>query len=190
MCGAGTFVIEAAMMARQMAPGLIRDAFGFQKWKDYDASLFDEIITEARQLARPGPAFPIVGSDLSHARITEAKANAQRAGARNDIHFVSKPFDQHVPPAGPGVLVINPPYGQRMPVADINDLYRTIGDTLKQKYTGYNAFIFTSNLQAAKAIGLRTSKRIPLFNGPLECRLLKYEMYTGTRKTKDTNEPS
>jgi putative N6-adenine-specific DNA methylase len=189
MCGSGTFVIEAAMKARRIAPGLLRKTFGFMKWKDYDAALLEKLKREAKARILPKLPFEIVGSDIDPERLAESRANARRAGVDKDIRFDCIPFKDQSPPSPPGVLVINPPYDKRMPVEDVASLYSMIGDTLKQKYKGYAAFIFTGSSEGVKNVGLRTLKRIILFNGPLECRLLRYEMYEGTRK-KSRNIPA
>ncbi len=182
MCGSGTLVIEAATAARNIAPGLGRQEFGFMRWKDFDSELFRQLRLEARSAINHEPTGDILGSDSDATIVAEARANASRAGVAENIRLECQPFERLTPPAGPGVLVMNPPYGERMEVANIAALYTTIGDTLKQRYEGYNAFILTGNLDAAKRVGLRTSRRTKLFNGPLECRLLKYEMYSGSKK--------
>ncbi|MBN2226397.1 MAG: hypothetical protein JW763_03435 [candidate division Zixibacteria bacterium] len=188
MCGSGTFVIEAALMARRIAPGLIRRQFGFQRMKDYNRTLYDKVIAEARGRVRKEMPCRIFGSDSDGAVLKEARANAKRAGVDHDIVFEQKDFAVQNPPAGPGVLIMNPPYGERLAVRDIEALYRMIGDTLKAKYRDYTAFLFTGNLAAMKSVGLRTSRRITLYNGPLESRLLRYEMYQGSRKQKNLPE--
>ncbi|MCK5126106.1 MAG: hypothetical protein KAR42_07605 [candidate division Zixibacteria bacterium] len=187
MCGSGTFVIEAAQMARNMAPGLTRKGFGFMGWRDYDESILRDLVEEAQAAIKPNLDFKIVGSDIEPARIKEAMANAKRARVGKDIEFVCKSFEKQEPPPAPGVMVINPPYGERMVITRIDEFYTMIGDTLKQNYEGYNAFVLTSNLDSIKHVGLRTSQRVKLFNGPLECRLLKFEMYKGSRKEKYRN---
>ena len=182
MCGSGTFLIEGALMARGIAPGLNRKSFGFQGWSDFDPNLWQELVAAARSEIKPSVAGPIVGGDLSAKAIQQATANAKRAGVQEDIKFQRSDFSKLVPPPGPGVLVINPPYGDRLFVTDIEALYASIGDALKEHFDGYDAFIFTANGAAAKRIGLRTSRRIKLYNPPLECRLLKFEIYMGSRK--------
>lgn len=186
MCGSGTFVIEAALMARNIAPGIIRRSFGFQHWKNYDPKLFRKIVDEAKTKVNRETIPPIIGSDINNIRINDAMGNAKRAGVLDDIKFERIPFAEQTPPEEPGVLIMNPPYGDRIKQEDIDELYTSIGDTLKQKYAGYDAFIFSGNSKASKKIGLRTSKKIELYNGQLECRLLKFEMYTGTKKLKKT----
>lgn len=184
MCGSGTIVIEAAMAARGMAPGLLRKQFGFMRWKDYDESLYRQMVRRARQAVKADLPVEIVGSDIDRRAIDEAKANARRAGVEGNIRFEVKPFDKQTPPPPPGTLITNPPYGERIPVRDIETFYQNLGDTLKQKYEGYTAYILSGNPEAAGHIGLRTSRRTKLFNGPLECRLLRYELYKGSRKSK------
>lgn len=184
MCGSGTFVIEAALLARRKANGLLRGLFGFMRWKDYDSKLYDILCKEAMKAALPKCPVPIIGSDINPESIQEAKANARRAGVKRDILFEVKSIEDQTPPKGPGTVIMNPPYDKRLKVEDIESLYHMIGDTLKQRYDEYKAFIFTNNAQAAKSIGLHTTRRITLFNGPLECRLLKYEIYQGTLKKK------
>ena len=186
MCGSGTFLIEAAMMARRIAPGRAR-RFGFMRWKDYDTALFESVLAEAEGVILPEAPGVIIGSDIDPERIREVRANARRANVLNDIRLECKSFEEKLPPPPPGILIMNPPYDKRLGLEDVGSFYRMIGDTLKSKYEGYNAFIFTSNAQAAKSVGLQTSRRITLFNGPLECRLLKYEIYRGSHKAKYQN---
>jgi putative N6-adenine-specific DNA methylase len=190
MCGSGTIVIEVAMVARNIAPGLLRKQFGFMRWKDYDEALYRQLVREARQAIKADLPVEIVGSDIDRRAIDEAKANARRAGVEGNIRFEVKPFDQQTPPSGPGTVVMNPPYGERIAIRDIESFYQSLGDVLKQKYDGYTAFILSGNPEAAGHIGLRTSRRIKLFNGPLECRLLRFELYKGSRKSKYHASPT
>lgn len=184
MCGAGTIVIEAAMMARNIAPGLNRKSFGFMNWPDYDRTMYEDICKQARTEIIPKFAFEIVGADILSKQTGLAVDNAARAGVVNDISFKQSQLIDLIPPPSPGVTIVNPPYGERLAVKDINDSYHLIGDAFKKNFSGYDAFVFTGNLAAAKHIGLKTSRRIPMYNGPIECRLLKFEMYLGTRKIK------
>lgn len=184
MCGSGTIVIEAALIARQIAPGLTRKSFGFMNWPDYDMEMFDDICKEARTKIVPKLDFKIVGSDIKSKMVELASENAKRAGVGKDIVFEKSPLIDLMPPPPPGVLIVNPPYGERLAVNEINDAYHLMGDAFKKNFTDYDAFVFTGNLAAAKHIGLRTSKRTEMYNGPIECRLLKFEMYRGTRKIK------
>ena len=193
MCGSGTFLIEAAMLAGNIAPGLAGRQYGFMRWPDYDRELWESLVAEARSEAIPEPGVILLGSDIDPESIHRARANADRAGVGDSIEFRRIGFEQLEPPPGPGVFVTNPPYGKRLPQKDIDSLYSSIGDTLKQKYDGYIACILTGNLPAAKKIGLKPASRIKLFNPPLECRLLKYEIYRGSRydrrKKKTGDEP-
>lgn len=184
MCGSGTIIIEAALAARNIAPGLTREKFGFMNWGDYDRELFKQVRQEARTKIIPKLDFEMVGSDKAPRQIREAAENARRAEVGRDIVFRQSSIEDFTPPSQPGTLIINPPYGERMSVDDIRNFYGSIGDALKNNFTGYDAYIFTGNLDAAKHIGLRTSRRIAMYNGPIECRLLKFEMYKGTRKAK------
>ena len=184
MCGSGTIVIEAALLARNIAPGLTRKKFAFMNWPDYDEHLFKTICSNARKAMLPKLDFEMVGSDKNRLQAQEAAENARLAGVGRDIKFKASDISSLIPPPAPGTLIINPPYGERLSVDEIHQFYQSIGDLFKKNFIGYDAFIFTGNLPAAKHIGLRTSRRIQMYNGPIECRLLKYEMYTGSRKTK------
>lgn len=184
MCGSGTFVIEAALIAKNIAPGLIRKKYAFMNWPGYDNNLYSSVIKDAQDSILDNPEINIVGTDNNPAQIKEAISNAKRAGINDIVTFKKRDMANLDPFPPPGVLVINPPYGERMPVNDINEFYHSIGDTLKKVFTDYDAYVITGNLTAAKHIGLRTSQKTKLYNGPTECRLLKFEMYQGTRKKK------
>jgi len=184
MCGSGTIVIEAALLARNIAPGLTRKVYGFMNWPDYDITLFKMIYKKARKEINPKLDFAIVGSDIDSKQIREASENAKQAGIGNDVAFKQSDIVDLVPPPPPGVVIINPPYGERLSVSDISNSYRSIGDAFKKSFADYDAYVFTGNLAAAKHIGLRTSRRIEMYNGPIECRLLKFEMYKGNRKSR------
>lgn len=177
MCGSGTLPIEAALLATRTAPGLGR-SFAFQAWPGFDASSWQALRDEAHQLRRPAPA-PILGADRDPRALKIARENAARLpGATGGILWDRAEFSRLVPPAGPGTLLCNPPYGERLrDDAALEMLYRNLGDTLKQRWTGWTAWVLTGNLAAAKHVGLKATRRIPLWNGPLECRLLKYELY-------------
>lgn len=183
MCGSGTIAIEAALMARNIPPGIFRESFTFQKWKGYNARLWEKIMAEAKANILPSnPDHVIYANDIS-ADVTEAtRQNILQAGLENDILLSCSDFRDYLPPRPPGVLLMNPPYGERLRPEDMETLYREIGDTFKQHYAGYNCWVITSNLDALKVVGLKTSRRIPLYNGKLECRFVKYEMYSGTKK--------
>ncbi len=184
MCGSGTFLIEAAMMAQNIAPGLYRrDPYGFESWKDYDEALFEMVWRTAEAKERREPQATIIGYDIDPDYVNAAWNNIENAGLEKIIKVEEADFFKTTAPAEQGVLVMNPPYNERIVSEDINLLYKQIGDTLKNNYQGFDAFVFTGNLDASKSIGLRTSRRVPLFNGSIDCRLLKYELYRGSRKS-------
>lgn len=182
MCGSGTILIEAALMARNIAPGIFRKEFGFERWKDFDATLWKKLLDEAKQNELSNLPFRITGIDRSMQVIRAAKSNAYEAGLAKDIDFHAMPFESYTPEISEQTIICNPPYGGRITDDDLFSLYTSIGDQLKKKYSGSNAWILTANRDAAKHIGLHPSRKIPLFNGALECRFLKYEMYRGTKR--------
>ena len=178
MCGSGTLPIEAALMAANIAPGTIRQQYGYMRWPDFDRALYDRLLDEARQARRdPGP-LRIHASDLDSQVIAAARDNAARAGVAKAIEFAVENFEAVIPTGPAGTIVFNPPYDERQKVDRIAAFYRRLGDVLKRRWSGYTAWMFTGNLVAAKQIGLRTAARIPLFNGPIECRLLKFPLFS------------
>ena len=181
MCGSGTFSIEAALIANNIPPGIFRPGFAFEHWRDFDQALFDTILESLNKKITEFPVS-IKASDRSFAAVELARENAREAGVEADIHFENVPFEKHVNPGKRAFLFLNPPYGERMQPEDIDALYGMIGSTLKHTYGGSEAWIFTSNQEALNKIGLRPSRKIKLFNGPLECRLVRYEMYDGSKK--------
>jgi putative N6-adenine-specific DNA methylase len=184
MCGSGTFLIEAAMIAKRQAPQKYREWFGFMTWPDFDEKLWEEVKAEAQAQERDAPA-PILGSDFSNRALTAARQNLQRARLERIVRLRLKNFSAlGAPPPPPGVLVTNPPYGERIGGNEVAKTYRLIGDQLKQHYAGYEAWVFSSNRDALKRVGLRPSGRLPFFNGALECRFVKFEMYEGSKKTE------
>ena len=190
MCGSGVFGIEGAMMATGRAPGAKR-SFGFMKWRDYDGPLFDRLRQEAADGARPlSEALRIHCSDVDPAVVASARENARRAGVDGGIAFDTGDFFDFQPPAdGPGVVVMNPPYGQRMALEQRREFYGLLGDTLKQRYAGYRVFILTGDLQAHKMIGLKPTMKLPLSNGGMECRLLAYRVYSGSHRQRYQSDP-
>lgn len=187
MCGSGTIVAEAAMIAARQAPGINRN-FGFERWPDFDAGLWAGIRQDARDRQRK-PPHPIVGSDKDELTARLAKLSLDRTGLLQYVTIYEQDFSNLSAPAvvagqNGGLLVTNPPYELRLQTGDIRGLYSMIGDTLKQHWKGYNAWIISGSPEGIKSVGLRTSKKIPLMNGPVEVRYCKYELYDGTRKTK------
>jgi putative N6-adenine-specific DNA methylase len=180
MCGSGTIPIEAALYAYNLPPQIAREQFGFMKWRDYDAELWSEIKAEAQAEALDF-TYPIYGFDKNFQAIRISQHNALAACLEGKIEFARKPFERLEPPAGNGLIIMNPPYDERLSETNIEELYRAIGDRLKQAFSGYEAWIISSNLGALKRVGLRPSRKLTLFNGPLECKFQKYELYEGSR---------
>lgn len=178
MCGTGTIVIEAAMKALRIPPGLSRQGFGFQRWRGFDKALWERVVAEARSGMLTSLPAPVQGTDISHSAVGMAAQNAKRAGVLEQISLGRQQLSELAPPPGPGVVILNPPYGKRLGEEEaLRPLYKEIGDVLKQRCKGYTAYLFTGNLELAKSVGLKAARRIVLYNGPIECRLLKYEMY-------------
>jgi putative N6-adenine-specific DNA methylase len=177
MCGSGTIPIEAAMLARGIAPGTRGRTFGFQKWLDYDAALDEDVRSESRRQERANLSFPIVGSDRDGEMIAAARANAERAGVAADIQWQVTDFAELERPAPAGTLITNPPYEERIKTEEIVEFHKRIGDVLKHRWAGYTAWVLAGNLDAAKFIGLKPNRKIRLFNGQIECRLLKFAIY-------------
>lgn len=193
MTGAGTIPIEAAWIALNVAPGLFREHFGFMNWKNYEDSLFqkirDDLLRKANKNIAATPELPIFASDSSPTATALADENFGNAGLDGKITLQTKPFDQLKLPVDHGTIIMNPPYGERMKKHDIDSFYRMIGDTMKKNFPGFTAWIFTSNAEALKHVHLSASRRIPLRNGPLDCMLQRYELYSGSRDTgKQSND--
>lgn len=186
MCGSGTLLSEAALIARNIAPGLYRSDFSFMHWPDFDKELFAKLQKEAR-LAEVESEVQIFGSDVSMQALEETRANLENAELDDAITLKQVAFEQGNPPVDEGMIIVNPPYGDRIEKDDLIAFYQSIGDTFKQKYTGWTAWVFSGNMEVLKFLGLRPSRRIHLFNGPLESRFNKYEMYAGTKKGDGTS---
>ena len=184
MCGTGTFLIEAAMIARNIAPNQNRLAFAFEKWKDWDNELF-ETIEESVKSKEIEFEHKLYGFDISSAMIKKAEKNIEISDLGVDIEIVKKDFLTSIKTDNDKLhVLINPPYDKRIS-ADVNQLYKKIGDTLKNNYLYSDVWIITANLEAVKSIGLKSSKKIKLFNANLESRLLNYKIYPGSKKNKD-----
>ncbi len=181
MCGSGTIPIEAGLLACRIPPGKFRKFFGFQRWKDYDAELFDKIKSE-EDIKIVSSAVRISGSDISENAISQARANASYAGLKDVISFEVADFNNLKGSDDNGYLIFNPPYGERLLPDDTDKLYNNIGSTLKHRFPGTTAWLITSNKESLRQVGLKPAKKYTLFNGALECTLLKYEMYAGTKK--------
>lgn len=182
MCGSGTILIEAALYAKNIAPGLFKKHFGFMHWKNFDKTLWQAIVEEAKAAIKETDTI-FIGSDKTFKAIEIARANATRAGLDEDIRLSNKRFEEVKPPqVVTGLVVMNPPYGERLPIEEIGPFYKQIGDKLKQDFDGYTAWIISSNVAALKKVGLAASQRLTLFNGPLECKYYKFELYKGSKR--------
>jgi putative N6-adenine-specific DNA methylase len=178
MCGSGTLVIEAALKALDIPPGLKRKQFGFMRWPGFDHTLWQDVLAHSRTGILERPPQPILGFDCDPEAIAASIENARAAGVAHAVTFARQPIAEIRPASGkPGIVIMNPPYGKRSISLEPAALNKSIGDTLKHHMKGWTAFIFTGNPETVKQIGLRTSKRLILFNGPLECRLLRYDLY-------------
>lgn len=185
MCGSGTILIEAAMIANNIPPGYYREEYSFEGWKKFlafDEELYNTIFDSAIDKIT-NHEQQIIGGELSPNVAKKAKENIKHAKVDDIVSIkVCDIKDFEVPP-GRGVVILNPPYGERMVKDNIEELYKSIGDTFKSKFSGYDCWMISSNMEAFKHVGLRPSRKIALFNGQLECRFMKYEMYQGTKKT-------
>ena len=183
MCGSGTFAVEAALMALDKAPGLLRNNFGFMHVKGYKGSAWRQLRNARNREAGTSAAIRIVATDIDETAVQAARTNARAAGVESCIEFKVAPFQKTEIPEGNGMVVINPEYGKRLgDQRKLETVYRLMGDFLKHHCTGYRAAVFTGNLELAKHIGLRTSRKLVFFNGNIECRLLCYDLYAGSRK--------
>lgn len=184
MCGSGTLVIEAASIATNNPPNISRSKFGFMNWKSYDEKLFrsvkSELISQKREFKHK-----IIANEINKPTLNTALENAKRAKLENLITFSNSDFFNLKNELTSGILITNPPYGERIKTEDIENFYKNIGDKLKKDYTNFDAWILSANKEAVKRIGLRTSKRLTLFNGSLECKFFNYKMYEGSKKQKN-----
>ncbi len=177
MCGSGTIPVEAALLAAHIPPGLHRQ-FGFQRWLDFDEGLWDKICAEAGAGIRTLPTGLITGYDLDNKALLLAGRNVAKAGLAGQIHFFHAALQDFTPEGDKGVVILNPPYGKRLGEDDdLRELYCQIGDVMKKRCRGWTGYVLTGNLELAKYIGLKASRRYVLFNGAIECRLLKYDLY-------------
>lgn len=183
MCGSGTIPIEAALIALDIPPGYLGRTYGFQKWNDFDQTLWSEISSEST--IEKDSKVTVVASDKSAKAIETTARNVKSAKLMNHIKIGIKYFDELEPTSKNGMLIMNPPYGERLKEEDINDLYKMIGDSLKTNFTGFDAWVLSASKSAMKNVGLKTSKRLTLYNGALECKFYKYSLYSGTKKYKD-----
>lgn len=189
MCGSGTVAIEAALLATNRRPGLYRTNYSFMHLKDYDEQVYLAEMQRLRDQISEVPGLQIEATDISDDAINVSKVNAGIAGVENMIHFKRCDFAlTDVPEGKEGVVYFNPEYGERLgDVKQLEETYARMGDFLKQKCKGYTGYIFTGNLDLAKKIGLKARRRIEFYNAKIDCRLLEYELYAGS-KDKDRRE--
>ena len=211
MCGSATLSIEAALLAANIPAGSFRPLFGFEKWSNFDADLWEEVFDEEMEKINMQNMPYILAGEISKNVARKAAANIAEANLKKYIFLKESAFQDLMPPpkteqeieeeknkenredkkqswfktrkADRGIIIINPPYGERMDKdEDINAFYAEIGDTLKQNWAGYTAWIITSNMEAAKHIGLSSKPKLKMFNGSLECRFMRFEIYEGSKK--------
>jgi 23S rRNA G2445 N2-methylase RlmL len=183
MCGSGTLAIEAALIALDKAPGLLRNNFGFMHIAGYDATAYQEIRQRLRAKAEKTIKGRIIVSDDNPEAVAAARQNAKTAGIDHLLEFEVCDFRRTVIPEGEGIIMLNPPYGLRLgQIKPLESMYKAIGDFFKQQGQGYRGYIFTGNLALAKKVGLKTSRRLVFYNGAIESRLLEYILYAGSMK--------
>lgn len=183
MCGSGTLAIEAALIAQKRMPGLQRMNYAFMHIIGYNEEVFFEERRHIKDIADKHNLPKIIASDISAEAIEIAKMNARTAGVEHLIEFEVCDFEKTNVPEKPGVIMFNPEYGERLGThSKLEITYKRMGDFMKQKCKGYRGYIFTGNPDLAKKIGLRASRRFEFFNGKLDCRLLQYELYDGSKE--------
>lgn len=184
MCGSGTFLLEAAQMALDIPPGLGRH-FPFEKLKNFDRRCWQGLLRQSAARQKPGVPLPIYGSDLSGAALKSARANLAAAGLEQVVSLKQANILEISAPAKEGIIVTNPPYGVRLGEQwELAELYPKLGDVLKKNFSGWRAYILSADMRLPKLIRLAASKRTPLFNGALECRLFEYRMVEGSMRRK------
>lgn len=178
MCGSGTFLIEAAMMAMNVAPGIHRRRFGFQSWLNYDEAVWEKVVQEAMDAEKEELPFLFYGYDIDNRVLKIAKDNAMRAGVDQVIEFKKESVATVEPPVEKGLIIVNPPYGARIGDEDnLRDVYRDLGFTLKHRFLGWDAWILSGNKELIADLKLKSTRKYFVFNGNIECRFLKYSMF-------------
>lgn len=180
MCGSGTLLAEGMLKACNIAPGLLREHYLFMNWPDFHEPRWEKLVSEAEDAAREPVSGQIFGFDQNPEAVRQSREALKELGFAGAVEVMRRRFEEFEIPAGlkPGMIVMNPPYGERLDdVEGLKPLYKEMGDTFKKKCKGWKAAVFTGSSELAKVIGLRATRRIPLWNGPIECRLLTYYMY-------------
>ena len=186
MCGSGTIPIEAALIAKNIAPGVFRKGFAFEKWVDFDADMFDEVYNDDSQEREF--EHKIYGYDNNPKANEIATHNIKAAGVSKDIVLKLQPFQQFEQPTEKSIIITNPPYGERISTNDLLGLYQMIGERLKHAFVGNEAWVLSYREECFDQIGLKASRKVPLFNGPLECEFRKYEIFDGKYKEFKSQE--
>ena len=187
MCGSGTFLMEAALMSFNIAPGTGRH-FAFEKLKNFDARKWKMLLHESEREQKAKTLVPVYGSDLHGEALKHARANLAAAGLEGTVALKQVNVLEMKAPASAGIMVANPPYGKRVgEIKELEKFYPQLGDVLKKKFSGWNCYIFSADMRLPKLIGLNASKRTPLYNGALECRLFEYKMVEGSLRKKTRN---
>lgn len=178
MCGSGTFLIEGAMMALNIAPGMNRRSFGFMKWKNYDETLWEKILDEATAAEKEDLDFKLYGYDIDRKVLTMAKENAARAGVDHVIELKREAVATVEPPVASGLVIVNPPYGARIGDEDnLRDVYRDLSFTMKHRFKGWNCWLLSGSKELIQDLKLKSTRKFFVYNGSIECRFLKYEMF-------------
>ena len=180
MCGSGTLLIEAALIAKNMAPGLFRKEFAFEKWPDFDANLFDDIYNDESQEREF--AHKIYGYDIDMKAVNTARMNVKAAGLSDVISVEQQDFKEFTQPQNKSIIITNPPYGERISTPDLLGTYKMIGEHLKHQFKGNDAWVLSYREECFDQIGLKPSIKIPLYNGSLECEFRKYQLFDGKLK--------
>lgn len=186
MCGAATIAIEAALIANQIPPGYYRNDFTFMRWRNFDEKLYDLIFESSVNKIKNDPV-QIIANDIHAPTLKKAKTNTINAKVDDVVKCTNHSFFDLKPERSGGVIILNPPYGERLPIKEVTELYKEIGNKLKKDFQNFNAWMITSNPDGIKSVGLRPSRKIQIYNGALECRYLKYELYGGTKKLHKLN---
>ena len=181
MCGSGTFSSEAAAMASEAAPCLVRSHYAFKNLPTFDNVLYEEMMEEARVRVKP-ITFPIRANDISASSTNKARRNLRAAGYADAVRFTTMDFGRMEPLTESGVILLNPPYGERMEVPELTKLYGEIGSALKHNWPGFKCGLISSSQEALNAVGLRQRINRTVFNGALECKIRVYEMYAGSKR--------
>ena len=182
MCGSGTLLVEAALIAPNMAPGLFRKEYAFEKWPDFDADLFDRIYNDCEEQEKDDVTCHFYGYDIDPKAVNTARMNVKAAGLSDIITVEQQDFKNFTQPANKSIMISNPPYGERISTPDLLGTYKMIGERLKHQFKGNDAWILSYREECFDQIGLKPSIKIPLYNGSLECEFRKYQMFDGKLK--------